>query len=79
LLSDEEVARKVSGISKLKGLSIMTIAVLLAETNGFELFTNFRQLVSYSGYDVVEHQSGKHRGRTTDRSAFPLFYKDFKS
>ncbi|MFV0572302.1 MAG: transposase, partial [Xanthomarina gelatinilytica] len=40
LLSDEEVARKVSGISKLKGLSIMTIAVLLAETNGFELFTN---------------------------------------
>src|SRR6266542_5772953 len=42
----------------------MTVATLLAETNGFLLFENIPQIVSYSGYDVVEDQSGKHIGKT---------------
>ena len=33
----------------------------MAETNGF---ANQRQLVSYTSYDVVENQSGKHTGKT---------------
>ncbi|SFP69679.1 transposase [Parafilimonas terrae] len=37
---------------------------MLAETNGFLLFKNASQLVSYCGYDVVENQSGKHVGKT---------------
>lgn len=61
---DEEVKRKLSQICKVKGLSILSVATILAETNGFELFKNNRQVVSYSGYDVVENQSGNHFGKT---------------
>lgn len=64
LNKDEKVAEKVEQICKIKGLGIQTLAVILAETNGFLLFENSRQLISYAGYDVVENQSGNHRGRT---------------
>ncbi len=62
--SDEEIKRKVIGICKIKGLDTLSVATILAETNGFELINNIRQLVSYAGYDVIENQSGKHLGRT---------------
>ena len=61
---NKEVADKVEGICRIKGLGLTTVAVIAAETNGFALFTNGRQLVSYAGYDVVENQSGKHTGKT---------------
>jgi transposase len=64
ICSDEIVARKVENICKIKGLGVLTVAVILAETNGFCLFKNAPQLVSYAGYDVVENQSGNHRGKT---------------
>ncbi len=64
LTEKKEVAEKVKNICKIKGVGIATVAVVLAETNGFVLFENSRQLVSYAGYDVVENQSGKHRGKT---------------
>jgi transposase len=60
----EEVKHRVDNICKIKGVGTLTVAVLLAETNGFLLFENSRQLVSYAGYDVVENQSGNHRGKT---------------
>lgn len=60
----EEVKAKVDNICKIKGLGVLTVAVILAETNGFALFENSRQLVSYAGYDVVENQSGNHKGKT---------------
>lgn len=62
--SDKKVASKVDKIAKIKGVGIVTISTIIAETNGFELFENSRQLVSYSGYDVVENQSGKRVGKT---------------
>ncbi|PWK17175.1 transposase [Arcicella aurantiaca] len=62
--SDPEVEKKVTNIAFIKGVGILTIAVLIAETNGFILFENASQLVSYAGYDVVENQSGKHTGKT---------------
>jgi transposase len=64
LASDKEVAEKVDNIFKIKGLGLLTIAVIIAETNGFVLFKNSPQLVSYAGYDVVENESGKHKGKT---------------
>lgn len=64
LSSNEKIGKKVEKICKIKGLSTLSLAVLLGETNGFELFKNQRQLVSYSGYDVIENQSGRHIGRT---------------
>src|SRR5207245_2934639 len=60
----EEVKQKVDNICKIKGVGTLTVAVLLAETNGFLLFENSRQLVSYAGYDVVENESGNHWGKT---------------
>jgi transposase len=62
--SREEVAQRVNNICGIKGLGTLSVAVILAETNGFVLFENSRQLVSYAGYDVVENQSGSHRGKT---------------
>src|SRR5690606_22851906 len=62
--SKEEVKRKVDNICKIKGLGLLSVAVVLAETNGFALFENSRQLVSYAGYDVIENQSGRRTGRT---------------
>lgn len=62
--SDPLVYKKCKNILFMKGIGILTLATLLAETNGFELFTNYKQLVSYAGYDVVEAQSGTRVGKT---------------
>jgi transposase len=64
LYSDDEVAQKVNYIIDIKGLGYMTVATVLGETNGFALFKSIAQLISYSGYDVIEDQSGKHIGKT---------------
>ena len=64
IASDAAVMQKVNGICKIKGVGLLTVATLLAETNGFLLFKNAAQLVSYAGYDVIENQSGKHVGKT---------------
>ena len=61
---DEEAFRKVSQISIIKGVAELTLAVVIAETFGFELFDNAKQVTSYSGYDVIENQSGKREGKT---------------
>lgn len=62
--SNEAVDLKVKYITKIRGIAELSVAVIIAETNGFLLFTNGKQLVSYSGYDVVENQSGKRVGKT---------------
>mgnify|MGYP002783419476 CR=1 FL=1 len=61
---DAVLSVKVKCLTSIKGVSSLTAAVLIAETNGFELFENQRQLTSYAGYDVVENQSGTHRGKS---------------
>ena len=61
---DGLLKERTNKINKIKGVSILTIATLIAETNGFYLFKDHRQLVSYSGYDVIENQSGKTKGKT---------------
>ena len=55
---DELLNAKVTNICKVKGLGLITVATVIAETNGFVLFTSRGQLVSYAGYDVVEKESG---------------------
>lgn len=62
---DKELYEKVSRIAKsINGVGLLTVITLVAETNGFELFKNQRQLTSYAGYDVVENESGKRVGKT---------------
>jgi transposase len=62
--ADEQLKRKVDNICVIKGLGVQTVAVILAETNGFAAFENINQLVSYSGYDVIENTSSKRVGKT---------------
>ena len=64
LQSDSEIAEKVHNLCSIKGVGLTTVAVILGETNGFALMENISQLVSYSGYDVVEDQSGNRVGKT---------------
>jgi transposase len=61
---DDKLQEQYEHISETKGVGLLTFAVLVAETGGFYLIENQKQLVSYAGYDVVENQSGKHTGKT---------------
>jgi transposase len=62
--NDAVLAEKVERIEKIRGLGLMTIITVIAETNGFATIQNAKQLTSYVGLDVVMNQSGKHFGRT---------------
>lgn len=64
LKKDKALAAKIEKLTTIKGVGRHTVVTIVSETNGFELFENAAQLVSYAGYDVVENQSGKHRGKT---------------
>lgn len=61
---DQVLQAKVENITSIKGVGFLTALTLIAETNGFALFKNQRQLVSYAGYDVVENQPGSRTGKT---------------
>jgi transposase len=61
---NNSLKEKVDILSSIKGAGELTAATIIAETNGFALFENYKQLVSYTGYDVIENQSGDHVGRT---------------
>jgi transposase len=58
LQQDKEVKESVEIICSIPGVGRLTAATVLAETNGFELIRNKRQLTSYAGLDVREKQSG---------------------
>ncbi len=64
ITNDTELNKKYELITKIKGLGMMSFAVLVAETDGFANFHNVRQLTSYAGYDVIENQSGARTGRS---------------
>lgn len=55
---DELLFERVEKICQLKGLGFITVISVIAETNGFAMFTSRGQLTSFAGYDVVERQSG---------------------
>ena len=56
--TDKEISELLLLICTLPGIGVLTAAIVLAETNGFELIRNKRQLTSYAGLDVIEKQSG---------------------
>ena len=64
LSADLVLKNKIDQLCQIKGLGLLSVATLVAETNGFEGFENLRQFVSFSGYDVIENQSGLRSGKT---------------
>ena len=55
---DETVEKLMTLLYSIPGVGPLTAATILAETNGFELIKNKRQLTSYAGLDVKEKESG---------------------
>lgn len=58
IAQDDELQKMMVIICSLPGVGMLTAAIVLAETNGFDLIRNRRQLASYAGFDVMEKQSG---------------------
>lgn len=55
---------KIALMSSIPGVGLITAAIIAAETNGFSMIHNARQLTSYAGLDIVERSSGKWQGKT---------------
>lgn len=55
---DKDLVKKVDTITSIPGVGKLTAVIVLAETNGFELIRSKKQLVSYSGLDVKNKDSG---------------------
>lgn len=62
--ADQNLRFKIENISKIKGLQQLTIVSVICETNGFLLFNNIKQVISYAGLDIVMNESGNFTGRT---------------
>lgn len=64
LKSDEQLWQRVACLLSIPGVGLLTVATVLAETDGFALIESTGQLTSYAGYDVLERQSGLSQGKT---------------
>jgi transposase len=62
---EPDIKQKLANVCSIKGIGIITAATVVSEANGFVLFKNKAQLVSYVGYDVVEDKSGTSINRPT--------------
>jgi transposase len=65
-LTNQDVAikEKINKVCTIPGVGLHTAVTVIAETNGFNLIRNSRQLVSYAGLDVIQKKSGTSvRGR----------------
>jgi len=56
--TNQELKRKVKNVCTIKGVGFLTAVTVIAETNGFNLIRNKKQLVSYAGLDVIVKDSG---------------------
>jgi transposase len=63
--NDQEINESVKLLTSIPGIGLLTAAVIMAETNGFELIRSKKQLTSYAGLDVKEKESGTSvKGKT---------------
>lgn len=56
--NDKEIHEATKLITTIPGVGLLTAATILAETDGFALIKNKKQLTSYAGLDVKEKESG---------------------
>jgi transposase len=55
---DKELKERMDNVTSIPGVGHLTVAIVLGESNGFNLVKNKKQLVGYSGMGVKEKQSG---------------------
>jgi transposase len=58
IAQDPLIKERLDKVCSLSGVGTITAATVVSEANGFALFKNKAQLVSYAGFDVVENTSG---------------------
>ena len=56
--NESGVKKDIQNICSIPGVGKLTAVIVLAETNGFNLIRNKKQLTSYAGLDVKEKLSG---------------------
>jgi transposase len=61
---DQQLKERLEKVITIKGVGLVTAITVLCETNGFQTFSNIRQVVSYAGLDVVMKESGNFKGKT---------------
>lgn len=62
--SDVEIKEKIDKLTSIPGVAEITAITIVAETNGFALIENAKQLSSYAGLDVRLRESGKWKGQS---------------
>lgn len=56
--SNADLKKAIENMTSIPGIGSLTAAIVLAETNGFEMIKNKKQLSSYAGFDIKEKLSG---------------------
>lgn len=60
-----DFGQKIENIAaSINGLGVVSLATVIAELDGCHLFSSQAQVVSFSGYNVIENQSGRYKGKT---------------
>lgn len=62
---DSDLNDRINKADKIEGVGFMTVVSIIAETNGFALIENTKQLTSYAGWDIVHNESGLKKHKTT--------------
>jgi transposase len=65
--TNEEVKRLIILVCSLPGIGLLTAVTVVAETNGFDLIRNTRQLTSYAGLDKQSGTSVKGKPRISKK------------
>ncbi len=55
---DSNLCQRIKNVCTAKGIKFITAIGVVAEYNGFVLFENRNQVVSFAGYDVAKNESG---------------------
>jgi transposase len=62
---DDELQQRIKQVCTAKSIGFITAIGIVAEYNGFILFKNRNQVVSYAGYDIAQNESGTSiKGKT---------------
>jgi len=61
--TDPELKESLACMSSIKGVAMMTVTKVLAETDNFTLVERSSQLISFSGLDPVLRESGSSKGK----------------
>ncbi len=64
LQSDKNVWQRVFNVITAPGIGLITVACVLAETDGFAKTSSAKKLVAFAGYKVTIKESGQWKGKS---------------